>query len=155
MKTSHHTDGPGGLARPGPGDLAAFYANDNRARFPEPVAGARGLVLSTEASKGGFHFAAIRLLGLDGGLSEPLHVVCEPWDIIALWRGLGRDLNLPLFLRDISGVMTPITPLAGEIVYARRYGSALSRRRPRFLARRRAPLSPFQVVEKTPKCSKR
>lgn len=148
MKTSHHTDGPGSILRPGPGDLPAFYANDNRARFPVQVAGARGLVLSTEASKDGLHFAAIRLLGLDGGLSEPLHVVCEPWDIIALWRGLGRDLNLPMFLRDISGAMTPIAPLNGERVFARRHGSALSGRRPRFLARRRAPLVPFRATGK-------
>ena len=147
MKTSHHTDGPGSLVRPGPGEFAAFFANDNRARFPEPVAGARGLVLSTEASKDGFHFAAVRLLGLDGTLSEPLHVVCEPWDIIAMWRGLGRDLNLPLYLRDISGTMTPITPLVGERVFARRHGSALSGRRPRFLARRRTLLAAFASAD--------
>lgn len=141
MKTSHHADGPGSLVRPGPGDHPAFFANDNRARLAVPVAGARGLVLATETGRDGSALATIRALAADGTLGAPLHLTREPWDIIALWRGLGRDLDLPLFLRDISGAMTPIAPLAGEIVFAHRRGSALSGRRPRFLARRKVPMA--------------
>lgn len=141
MKTSHHADGPGSRVRPGPGAHPAFFANDNRARFPVPVAGVRGLVLATETGRDGSALATIRMLAVDGTLGAPLHTAREPWDIIALWRGLGRDLDLPLFLRDISGAMTPIAPLSGEIVFAHCRGSALSGRRPRFLARRLVPMA--------------
>lgn len=142
MKTSHHADGPGDSALPGPGDLAAFYANDNRARPSDAVSDVRGVVLAAEIGRNGTALVTIRVLTMDGSLSEPLHVTHEPWDVIALWRGFGRAHNLPLYLRDASGVMTPISPLAGEFAFAHRYGSALSNRRPRFLARRQMPLAP-------------
>ena len=163
MKTSHQADGPGSPLLSGPGDLTAFFVNDNQARFPAAVAGACGLVLAAETGKDrtttGSNsetgsegqeapFVTIRLLAKDGSLSEPLHATREQRDIIALWRGLGRDFNLPLFLRDISGAMTPIAPRAGECVFAHRYGSALSGRRPRFLARRQVPLAPFRISRK-------
>jgi hypothetical protein len=141
MTTSHRADGPGSLALPGPGDLRAVFANDN-ASPPSVGAGvAHGVVLCAETQGDGQPFAAIRLLGAGATLSAPVHISLESWDIIALWRGLGRDLNLALYLRDASGVMTPITPLTGEIVHLRRKGSPLSGRRPRFLTRRRVPVA--------------
>ncbi len=155
MKTSHHTDGPGSILRPGPGDLAAFYANDNQPRPPAPDIDACGLVLSAEASKNGAHFAMLRILAQDGSLSEPIDVVCEPWDIIAHWRSLGRELDLPLYLRDTSGAMTPVAPLAGEHVFAHHGGSPLSGRRPRFLARRQVPLTRLHVVGGTSKTGRK
>lgn len=150
MTTSHQADGPGSALLSGPRDLTAFFANDNRMRFPAVVTGACGLVLAAETGKDSreFPLVTIRLLAQDGSLSEPLHATREQRDIIALWRGLGRDFNLPLFLRDISGAMTPIAPLVGERVFAHRYGSALSGRRPRFLARRQVPLNPFKICGK-------
>lgn len=148
MSTSHRSDGPGSSTLPGPRDLAAFYANDNRARFSASLAGACGVVLAAEPDPDGMTLVTIRLLIADGTLSDPLHATPDPGDVIALWRGFGRELNLPLYLRDGSGVMTPVTPLAGEFVYARRYGSALTGRRSRFLTRRQVPMTPFVSKKK-------
>lgn len=145
MKTSHHADGPGSLFVPGPGDLSATFANDNRLRFPASIEGARGLVLATETARDGAALATLRLLGADGTLTEAIHITQEPWDIVALWRGLGRDLNLPLYLRDATGQTTPVSPVAGEVIHAHHKGSALSGRRPRFLARRQMPLTAMEV----------
>ncbi len=142
MTTSHRADGPGGFLAPGPEALRARFANDNDGSPVLPGAVARGVVLSTEFMPNGLPCAAIRLLGVDGSLSSAIVATQDISDIIAEWRGLGRDLNLPLYLRDASGVMTPVTPLAGEITHARRKGSPLSGRRPRFLVRRKVPETP-------------
>ena len=142
MTTSHRAGGPGGFLAPGPDALRACFANDNDAGLAFPGRIACGLVLSTEFAAGGAPCVAIRLLGTDKTLSQVIVVTEDASDIIADWRGLGRDLDLPLYLRDASGVMTPVTPLAGEIVHARRKGSPLSGRRPRFLTRRKVPANP-------------
>jgi hypothetical protein len=151
MTTRHHADGPGGLFVPGPGDLSAVFANDNRRRFPAAIAGACGLVLAAEHTQDGAALATIRALEADGTLGEAIHITEEPWDIIALWRGLGRDLGLPLYLHDATGGMTPVSPVAGEIIHAHHRGSALSGRRPRFLARRRMPLAAMAPAGKANK----
>jgi len=139
MTTSHRADGPGGFLAPGPDALRARFANDNDGSLALPGEVARGVVLSTEFMPDGAAVVAIRLLGPDGSFSPAIVATQDISDIIAEWRGLGRDLDLPLYLREASGVMTPVTPLAGEIVHARRKGSPLSGRRPRFLARRKVP----------------
>lgn len=139
MIASHHADGPGGFLRPGPGDFTALSANDNIGMDCAPITGVAGLVLAFETGGDGQAFVAIRAMDREGQLADPLHVAHEPDDIIALWRGLGRDLNLPLFLKDIRGQMTAIASLLPERAFPRRYGSALSGRRPRFLARRKPP----------------
>jgi hypothetical protein len=148
MNTSHHADGPGITVLSGPGDLRAFgvrvhSANDNGLPATA-IAAARGLVLSLEAGSNLEPVATIRLLAEDDTLLEPVHIAHESFEVVALWRGLGRDLGLPLYLRDSAGVMTPVMPVLGERVYPRAKGSPLSGRRPRFLARRRAPLKPFR-----------
>lgn len=142
MTTSHRADGPGGLSAPGPEAFRARFANDNDGSPVLPREVARGIVLSTEFMPNGAPCAAIRLVGIDGSLSSAIVATQDISDIIAEWRGLGRDLNLPLYLRDACGVMTPVTPHAGEITHARRKGSPLSGRRPRFLARRKVPETP-------------
>lgn len=145
MRTSHHTDGAGGLARPGPGDFAAIPANDNEPfGVPVPITGVRGLVLAFETGEDGGPRVAIRAMDEAGALAPALHVAEEPDDVIALWRGLGRDLNLPLFLLDIRGVMTPIASMLPDRAFPRRKGSPLSGRRPRFLAYRKVPLPAFR-----------
>lgn len=144
MMTSHRADGPGSRVRPGPGDFVARAANDNdpNARHA-PITGIRGLVLAFEAGEEGVPRVAIRAMDEAGALAPALHVAHEPDDVIALWRGLGRDLNLPLFILDIRGEMTPITSMLPDRPFARRKGSPLSGRRPRFLARRRPPLPAY------------
>jgi hypothetical protein len=133
--------------RPGPGDFVAVCANDNAGMDAAPVTGVAGLVLAFESDSAGAAIVAIRAMDAEGHLAEPIHVAREADDIIALWRGLGRELNLPLFLRDIRGVMTAMASLLPERAFARRRGSPLSGRRPRFLARRMVPLAPHRAPE--------
>lgn len=147
MTSSHRTDGPGGRVRPGPASLQAFFANDNAAD-PQPaliegVAEALGLVLALETGENDTRVATIRIVWVDASFSEPLAAAHDGDDIIALWRSFGRDLGLPLYLRDAQGNMNAVSQLAGEFVYARRLGSPLSHRRPRIHWRRQVPLKPF------------
>ncbi|WP_150287861.1 hypothetical protein [Rhabdaerophilum calidifontis] len=134
MTASHHADGPGGRAPSGPGSRDTPFANDN----PPAVAGAVGLALSAEHRRDGTPVLAIRPVLAGGGLGDAVHVAGDDPDIIALWRGLGRDLNLALYLRDQTGATTPVAPQAGRGA-PRRRGSPLAARRPRFLTRRKVP----------------
>lgn len=144
MTTSHRTDGPGRLALPGPGDFAAIPANENDPfGVSPPITGVRGLVLAFETREDDSPLVTIRAMDESGSLAPALHTAYEPDDIIALWRGLGRDLDLPLFILDIRGIMTPVTSIRPNSAFPRRKGSPLSGRRPRFLMRRKVPLSPF------------
>jgi hypothetical protein len=136
MIAGHHADGPDGRWLSGPGATSMIASNDNRLGDK----GLSGLVLSAERSAAAAPMIAIRAMDRRGRLGAPLHVSCSDQDIIALWRGLGRDFNLPLFLRDGDGVMTPLAPPAR--MYRRGRGSPLSGRRPRFLARRKGPAGP-------------
>jgi hypothetical protein len=133
MIADHPADGPGSLALSGPGGPTMITANDNRPGNP----GLRGLVLSAERGGDGTPALAIRALDRQGLLGAPLLVTRSDREIIALWRGFGRDFNLPLFLREPGGAMTPVAPPAR--IFARSRGSALAGRRPRFLVRRKGP----------------
>ena len=82
----------------------------------------------------------LHLLLPDGEIGVPFHTAKHDDDVIALWRGLGRDFNLPLYICTVDGQLDPVKPELGSESHARRIGSPLSNRRPRFLARRRAPL---------------
>ncbi len=134
MTASHRTGGPGSRVLSGPrADLmrAANDAGTGRGRLA-------GLALCAEA-QGGQPVLAIRTIFRDGRLGQALHVASHDGEVIALWRGLGRDFDLPLYLRDCGGVMTPVTPPRIAAAAPRRFGSALSGRRPRFLTRRKVP----------------
>lgn len=99
------------------------------------------MVLGREHDDGGHLVATIRILLDDESYSPPLMVACHADDIIAIWRGLGRDFNLPLLIVNKAGKRLHVTHRPGEVSYARRFGSSLSGRRPRFLKRRATPLA--------------
>lgn len=150
MTTSHFADGADRFVRSAasapPGDFRARPANDNRiARGSAPLPFARGVILAMgfetlEVAGEEEPVVTLHLLLPDGEIGVAFHTARHDDDVIALWRGLGRDFNLPLFIRDVEGQLTPVNPQIGSESHARRIGSPLSNRRPRFLARRRAPL---------------
>lgn len=137
-----HCDLPFLTARPaGP----AGFANDNQSPGPGALPkGAAGIALCCETGAGGQPVAALRPVFPDGTLGAALHVAADDGDIIAIWRGFGRVLNLPLFVQSPDGVLEGVSVPPGEQSFMRRGGSALSGRRTRFARRRQQPLKPFE-----------
>lgn len=156
MTASPSAAGSGGLVPPGPGaipppcalpgDAQPTGANDNR----PPLGPLAGLALAAERDSHGAAMLAIRPILGDGSLGAALMTTRSDTEIIALWRGLGRDFNLPLYLRDRAGAMTPVAPRIAEAGFPRSRGSALAGRRPRFLTRRKGPwLACADMVRRT------
>lgn len=161
MTTSHFLDGADRFVRSAAhvltrdlhalNDFRAKPANDNRvARGSAPLPYARGVVLAMSLEDESledegldgedFPVVTLHLLLPDGEIGVPFHTARHDDDVIALWRGLGRDFNLPLYIRSQDGQLAALEPEMGSESHARRVGSPLSQRRPRFLARRRSPL---------------
>lgn len=127
------------------GDMAAFAANDNRVPRNAPLPYARGVILAMGFDEDEAPVVTLHLLLPDGEIGVPFHAARHDVDVIALWRGLGRDFNLPLYVRGHGGELTAVTSGLGDTSYPRRVGSPLSARRPRFLSRRRMPLVPHDL----------
>lgn len=109
-------------------------ANDN-----EPgVKGARGF-MGLLLRRGGRGYE-ILLCHAEPGLSQRVETADDDTDIIALWRSIGRKLNLKLFAETDAGEIIQIDPMPSLTALPRRFGSAVAARRPRFLARRKPGL---------------
>ncbi|MCZ8375986.1 MAG: hypothetical protein O9342_11460 [Beijerinckiaceae bacterium] len=141
MSTSHHVDGPGSLVLSGPDARPTFVANDNLAPAAPAPGEAIGLVLALLHGHGSEPYAALQMLDRHGERSNSLLLAHDDPDLIALWRGLGRDLGLPLYLFDEENGLYQVTRRPGDSSYPRRAGSPLSGRRTRTAQRRQMPLS--------------
>jgi Family of unknown function (DUF6101) len=97
-----------------------------------PTLSYRGVTL--RAATGGLF--EIALLHVDPSLDLVLARATDDTDVIALWRSYGRILALPLLAEDRDGRLQPMEEDTPVHCTKRRLGSALRRRRPRFLARR-------------------
>jgi hypothetical protein len=78
---------------------------------------------------------------LRGGGVVPLATTRDPDDFVALWRGLGRELNASLEVLDRNGKTRVLTHNPGDISFPRWRGSQVLRRRTRFARKRFAPLT--------------
>jgi hypothetical protein len=106
-------------------------ANDNQ----PGIKGAQGFMgLLLRRSDEGYE---ILLCHREPGLSKRVETADDDADIIALWRGIGRKLNLPLFAETSGGDIVQIEPNPVIALSPRRRGSQMAYRRPRFLARRK------------------
>ena len=83
----------------------------------------------------------IVLLHMDPSLEIVLARTSDDTDIIALWRDHARTLCLPLLVEDQQGRLQPVEDASSTHPFARRYGSPLKNRRPRFLSRRHIGLA--------------
>jgi len=86
---------------------------------------------------------AIRLEHRDPALSIELFTAANSDDVIADWRLWGRVLGMPLLVASHDGALHEPFPRIGALrlkvpTARRRRRSPLAKRRPRFLARRRA-----------------
>lgn len=126
-------------------DFAAFFVNDNIVQAASPPRDCIGLVLSREEDASGISHLTIRLYFKNGLDDYPLLATQDARTIITLWQGMGKDFSLPLYLRNENGEIVCVRAKEDQSSYPRRFGSPLSGRRPRFLARRRSPLKPFML----------
>mgnify|MGYP001220241648 FL=1 len=137
--------GPDCFVLSGPASAPPQPANDNdpSVRGEE---GFMGLLLR----RGGPGYE-ILLCHRQSGRSQRVETVDDDTDVIALWRSIGRKLNLPLFAETDTGEIVQIEPMPCLSALPRRYGSATASRRPRFLFRRKpgpaAAVIPFREVD--------
>lgn len=124
-------------------DFAAFFVNDNITQVASPPRDCVGLVLSREEDTTGISHLTIRLYFKHGLDDYPLLATQDARAIITLWQGMGKDFSLPLYLRNENGEIVCVRAKEDQSSYPRRLGSPLSGRRPRFLTRRRSPLTPY------------
>jgi hypothetical protein len=99
-----------------------------------PTQSYRGVALRAIAEAGLFEIA---LPHMDASLGIVLTRTTDDTDVIALWRGYGRTLSLPLLVEDAAGRLQPVEDGVSHGPFPRRHGSPLKNRRPRFLARRK------------------
>src|SRR5690606_24633224 len=106
-----------------------------------PVSAYRGVAARIVPMDGDSVLATLELMHADPALSLPLMIADSLDDIAADWQNWSRVLGLPLLLVEADGSLTePLTQI-GRIstngpVPRRRRGPA-TKRRPRFLARRK------------------
>lgn len=110
-----------------------------------PVSAFRGVaVRMTGDAETGAVRTIVELMHRDPAMSLPLVVIedlGDGEDVAADWQAWGRALGLPLLIVDGDGtVRTPLEQLGGLVVNpakARRAPASITRRRPRFLKRRK------------------
>ena len=107
-------------------------------RVNVPTQSYRGVNLRSGAAGDLFE---IVLLHMDPSLEIVLARTGDDTDIIALWRDHARTLCLPLLIEDKQGRLQPVEDASSPHPFARRYGSPLKNRRPRFLSRRHTGLT--------------
>jgi hypothetical protein len=97
-----------------------------------PTPSFRGVALQALAG-GGFR---VVMRHADPGLDVVLAEAPDDADVIADWRRFGRLTGLALLVEDPEGRVRTLEEAGPSTPSARRYGSALKSRRPRFLAMR-------------------
>ena len=121
-----------------------------------PVAAFRGIAIRmafAEAETTPTSIAVVLEHG-DPALSLPLFSATECDDIVAEWQSWGRVLGLPLLVAEADGSLREPFARVGAVrvqapTWRRRRRSAIARRRPSRLLRRRAgSLSPTPVVHR-------
>jgi hypothetical protein len=118
-----------------------------------PVAAFRGVairLLFAEAGKMPTSIAVVLEHG-DPALSLPLFSATESDDIVAEWQSWGRVLGLPLLVAETDGSLREPFARIGAVrveapTWRRRRRSAIARRRPRRLMRRRVGIAPDAPV---------
>src|SRR5499427_10212140 len=107
-----------------------------------PVAAYRGVAIRLDATTETPPFVAVTREHADAALSLPLFASTDTEDIVAEWQIWGRVLGLPLLIGDTDGTIREAFARMGQLriaapTWRRRRRSALARRRPSRLLRRR------------------
>ncbi|HRK24895.1 MAG TPA: hypothetical protein PLQ11_08065 [Beijerinckiaceae bacterium] len=123
--------GPADFMCAGPDATPPQPANDNEPGVPA-AGGFRGLLL--RQADAGYE---ILLCHSEPGLSQRVETVADDTEVIALWRSIGRKLNLVLFAETADGEIVQIDPMPSLTALPRRFGNPVVSRRPRFARRRK------------------
>jgi len=117
-----------------------------------PLAAFRGVAIRV-AARASEHLTAVAVVLEHGdpALSLPLCASSGSDDIVAEWQSWGRVLGLPLLIAEQDGSLRePFTRLGAVRVDApvarRRHSTAIARRRPTRLLRRRPGLPPATLI---------
>jgi Family of unknown function (DUF6101) len=108
-----------------------------------PVAAYRGIAIRLDATTEIPPMVRVTLEHADPALSLPLFASADNDDIVAEWRIWGRVLGLPLLIAETDGTVREAFARIGPLriaapTWRRRSRSAIARRRPSRLLRRRA-----------------
>ena len=122
--------GPATRVLAGPDASPPPAINDNVAGAAQ--SGFIGLLLRRAAES-----YEIVLCHAEAGRSMRIETADDDTDIIALWRSIGRKLNLKLLAETDGGDIVEMEAGLAGLPALRRYGSPLANRRPRFLMRRK------------------
>lgn len=105
-----------------------------------PLAAYRGVAIRLTPEDGGGLVASVELYHDDPALTLPLAVTRDVEAAAADWRQWSEELHRPMLLVEPDGAITTLTPPASVPIgrpQPRRRTGLLTRRRPRFLVRRR------------------
>lgn len=106
-----------------------------------PVSEYFGVAVSTKISEEGVLSSAIELVHEDQDLYYRVFEEIGNLNVVAEWQNWGRKLRLPLFIRAGDGDLLPYSQQVGGVLVGedntRRRTSADSKRRPRFLNKRK------------------
>jgi hypothetical protein len=108
-----------------------------------PVAAYRGVAIRLDATTEIPPMVRVTLEHADAALSLPLFASADNDDIVAEWQIWGRVLGLPLLIAETDGTIREAFARIGQLriaapTWRRRRRSAIARRRPSRLLRRRA-----------------
>ena len=120
-------------------------------RLAVPVHAYRGVALLLRPDEGGALSYGLRLLHPDAELSVTLDQASDDQDIVADWRLWSRFFRLPALVERQAGTIVEADARLGKVVLGegaadRRAGRLTSRRRPRFLRRRKPGIGPAHLV---------
>jgi hypothetical protein len=116
--------------------------NGVRMRLRIPLDGFLGVAVRIAITGEDESSAAVTLEHPDPALSVALYVAGEIDEAAAEWQSWARALGCPLLIADADGTLRPPVAMAGplmagETAMRRRRRSALRKRRPYFMARRK------------------
>lgn len=105
-----------------------------------PLQAYRGVAIRLTPDENGGLVSSVELYHEDPALTLPLAVIRDVEAAAADWRSWSEELSLPLLLVEPDGSITTLTPLACVPIgrpQPRRRSGILTKRRPRFLVRRK------------------
>ncbi len=105
-----------------------------------PIEAYRGVAIRLTPTDDGTLISSVELYHDDPALTLPLAVIRDVETAAADWRQWSEELSLPLLLIEPDGSVTTLTPPASVPIgrpQPRRRTGLLTKRRPRFLVRRK------------------
>lgn len=114
-----------------------------------PLDAYEGVAARVSQEEGGWLTGSVELHHRDPALSLPLAVTRDMEQLAGDWRAWSQTLGLPMLLVEIDGTVSPVETVTPAVIGSpqpRRRTGLLTKRRPRFLVRRRPGAAGEQPV---------